>query len=105
MINLDKDTFSQEVLEEKGLVLVDFWSENCENCKALIPHIEELAKIYEEDIKFTKLNTKGNTRLAIKQKVLGLPTVTIYKDGLKVVEITKDDVTKEVIQKMIEGLL
>ena len=56
-------------------------------------------------MKFTKLNTAKARRLAIKQKVLGLPTVIIYKDGEKLSELTKDDATKENIKKLIEEAL
>lgn len=105
MIQLEKDTFEAEVLNHEGLVLVDFWSDGCEPCKALLPHVEELATEYADKMKFTKLNTSKARRLAIKQKVLGLPTVIIYKNGEKLSEVTKDDATRENIKKMIEGAL
>lgn len=105
MIQLEKDTFEAEVLEAKGLVLVDFWSDGCEPCKALMPHVVELSEAYGDKMKFAKLNTAKARRLAIKQKVLGLPTVIIYKDGEKLSELTKDDATKENIKKLIEEAL
>lgn len=37
MIVLDKNNFEEEVLKAEGYVLVDFWSESCEPCKALLP--------------------------------------------------------------------
>lgn len=105
MVILEKDTFDKEVLEEKGLVLVDFWSDGCEPCKALMPDVEELAEKYEDKVKFCKLNTTKARRLAIKQRVLGLPTISLYKDGEKIDEVTKDDATKENIEAMIEKQL
>ncbi|MGO1818454.1 MAG: thioredoxin, partial [Senegalia sp. (in: firmicutes)] len=44
----------------------------------------------------------GSRRLAIKQKVLGLPTITIYKDGEKVDELTKEDAKPAKIEDMIK---
>lgn len=102
MLALDKDTFQQEVLEAEGFVLVDYWSDGCEPCKALLPDIEALAEAYGDQVKFTKLNTTGARRLAISQKVLGLPTITLYKDGAKVAEVTKEEATKDSIEKMIK---
>ncbi|WDV46921.1 thioredoxin domain-containing protein [Clostridiaceae bacterium M8S5] len=102
MLALDKKTFEPEVLEAEGYVLVDFWSEGCEPCKALLPSIEELAGKYEGSLKFCKLDITKARRLAIKQKVLGLPTIVIYKDGQKVDELTKDDATETNIEAMIK---
>ncbi|WP_053956675.1 thioredoxin TrxA [Inediibacterium massiliense] len=102
MLSVDKETFQGEVLEAKGYVLVDYWSDGCEPCKALMPDVEELAKEYEEKVKFTKLNTTKARRLAISQKVLGLPTIALYKNGEKVDEVTKEDATKANILSMLQ---
>lgn len=102
MLEVDKKTFEEEVLGANGPVLVDFWGKSCEPCKALMPHIEELEEKYADKIKFVKLDTSGARRLAIKQKVLGLPTVTIYKDGQKVDELTKEDAKPDKIEDMIK---
>ncbi len=102
MLAVDKSTFEQEVLNAEGYVVVDFWSEGCEPCKALIPHIEELAGQYGEQIKFCKLDTTKARRLAIKQKILGLPVIAIYKDGEKIDERVKEEATKAKVEEMIK---
>lgn len=105
MLEVDKDTFDAEVLQAEGLVLVDFWSDGCEPCKALLPDIEALSEVYGDKIKFVKLNTTQARRLAIKEKVLGLPTICIYKDGAKVEEVTKEEAKKPNIEAMIKKYL
>ncbi|MBU5675432.1 thioredoxin [Alkaliphilus sp. MSJ-5] len=105
MISVDKDTFESEVLQAEGYVLVDYWSDGCEPCKALMPDIMELKEQYGDKIKFTKLNTTQARRLAIKEKVLGLPTIAIYNNGAKVDELTKDDATRANIESMIKKYL
>ncbi|WP_129596183.1 thioredoxin TrxA [Anaerophilus nitritogenes] len=102
MLSVNKETFQGEVLEANGYVLVDYWSDGCEPCKALMPDVEEIAKEYEEKVKFTKLNTTKARRLAISQRVLGLPTIALYKDGQKVDEVTKEDATKSNILSMLQ---
>lgn len=102
MFEVDKDTFEQEVLKNEGPVLVDFWSQSCEPCKALMPHVEELAEKYGESLKFVKMDTTKARRLAITQKVLGLPTIAVYLNGEKVDELTKDDAKAEAIEEMIK---
>ena len=103
MLVLDKDNFQENVLEAQGLVLVDYWSDGCEPCKALMPDVEALAAEFEGKVVFGKLNTMKARRLAISQRVLGLPTIILYKDGEKVGEVTKDDANKAGIQNLIEA--
>lgn len=98
---VDKDTFQAEVLEASGFVLVDYFGDGCVPCQALMPDVEALAEQFEGKVKFVKLNTTQARRLAISQKVLGLPTIAIYKDGAKLEEVTKDDATKANIEAMI----
>ncbi|MCO1602044.1 thioredoxin TrxA [Desulfosporosinus nitroreducens] len=102
MLLLDKETFEAEVLKAEGTVLVDYFGDGCEPCKALLPHIEGFSEKYGDKIKFTKLNTTGARRLAISQKILGLPVIAIYKGGEKVEELIKDDATPENIEAMIQ---
>ena len=67
-----------------------------------MPAVEELSNEYEGTVKFCKLNTTKARRLAISQRVLGLPTILLYKDGQKLAEVTKDNASSEGIKKMIE---
>lgn len=102
MLALDKNTFEAEVLKAEGHILVDFWSEGCEPCKALMPHVHELAEKYEGKMKFASLDTGKARRLAISQKILGLPVIAIYKDGQKIDELVKDDATPANVEAMIQ---
>ena len=102
MLELDKETFEPEVLKADGTVFVDFYSDSCEPCKALMPKVHALAEKYDGKLKFTKINTMKARRLAIAQKVLGLPVMAIYKNGEKTVELVKDECTEANIEKMIQ---
>ena len=84
MIELTKENFDQEVLQAEGLVFVDFWSEKCVPCMALMPEVVLFAEKNEGRAKFCKLDTAGNRRLAISQKVMGIPALAFYKNGEKV---------------------
>ena len=102
MLELDKNTFEAEVLQAEGYVLVDFYGDGCVPCAALMPHVHAMGDTYGDKIKFTALNTTKARRVAIGQKVMGLPVVAIYKDGEKVDELVKDDATKEAVEEMIK---
>ena len=105
MLELGKENFEEEVLNAEGVVLVDFWSENCDLCLDLMPDVEELAEEYGDQIKFAKLDIKGNRRLAIGQKVLGLPSIVLYEDGEKVEHLSGDEIEVEDIKAAIEERL
>ena len=102
MFIFDKDNFEAEVLQAEGCVFGDFRREGCEPRKALMPDVEKLAETYGSQMKFGKLDSTKARRLAIKEKVLGLPTMAVYKDGAKIDELTKDDATVANIEAMIK---
>ena len=106
MIELNKENFEAEVASySEKPVFVDFWGDKCEVCKELMPGVHELEGKYSDKIKFASLNIGGSRRLAISQRVLGLPTMIIYKDGVKVNTITPENITTiEDVENFIKGV-
>ncbi|HCR84817.1 MAG TPA: thiol reductase thioredoxin [Lachnospiraceae bacterium] len=102
MKDLDKTNFEEEVLKAQGYVFVDFYGDGCVPCQALMPKVHEFADTYGDKMKFTSLNTTKARRLAIGQKVLGLPVMAVYKGGEKIDEVVKDEATPESIEAMIQ---
>lgn len=102
MLEVDKATFEEEVLKAEGTVFVDFYGDGCVPCAALMPTVHGYADKYGDKIKFCALNTTKARRLAIGQKILGLPVMAIYKNGEKIDECVKDDATPETIEAMIK---
>lgn len=107
MLELTLENFENEVLNSDELVFVDWWGETCENCLALMPTVEQLAQDFDGKLKFTKFNAsqKGVKRFCIQQRILGLPVMSLYKNGEKIAEVAKDDCTKEKIEEMINDNL
>ncbi|GCF92238.1 thioredoxin [Enterococcus florum] len=99
---LDKKNFEEEVLNSTDTLVVDFYSESCEPCQALMPSIVEFSEKYGDQLQFAKLDTSKARRVAIGQKILGLPVIAIYKNGEKVEELVKDDATPENVESMIQ---
>ena len=102
MIEVNKDNFESEVLGASGVVLVDWWGPKCERCLELMPYVEELALKYQDQIKFCSVDTSGNRRLAISQKVLGLPAILFYQDGQKIDELAGQEITEEDIEAKLK---
>lgn len=76
-------TFSQLVVENSYQVpvLVDFWADWCQPCKALMPVLEKLANEYQGGFIVVKVNTDNYQQLAAQLGVRNLPTVKIFKQG------------------------
>ena len=102
MLELTKDNFEEEVLKAEGKVFVDFYGDGCVPCAALMPHVHAFAETYGDKIKFTALNTTKARRLAIAQKVMGLPVIAIYEGGAMIESLVKDDATPENVEAMIK---
>ncbi len=82
---LNQDNFKAEVLDYKGVVLVDFWAAWCGPCQMLGPVIEELGDHFEGKAKVGKVNVDENSELSGQYGIMSIPNVIIFKDG-KVVE-------------------
>ena len=76
--------FKAEVLERKGVTLIDFWAEWCGPCKMIGPTIEELAHEYEGKALIGKVDVDSNAELSMHYGVRSIPTLLILKDGVVV---------------------
>lgn len=77
---ISQASFQQEVIDKKGLVLVDFYAEWCGPCKMVAPIIEELAKEMPE-VSFVEIDVDADGELAEQFNVSSIPTFIVFKDG------------------------
>ena len=105
MLNITRDNFDAEIKNEKGLVIVDFWGEGCVPCMALMPDFEALEAKFEGKVKFGKLNTTLERKLALSQRVLGLPTIVLYQDGERIGELTKEKANAMGIEELLKAFV
>ena len=73
--------FKAEVLESDLPVLVDFWAEWCQPCRAITPFVEEVAKTYQGRLKVCKINVDENSVTPTQYGVRAIPTLMIVKEG------------------------
>jgi thioredoxin 1 len=76
----DKD-FQTEVLDYKGLVLVDFWAPWCGPCRMVGPVIEEIAEEQKDKVKVCKMNVDEDMEFPQKYGIMSIPTILLFKDG------------------------
>ena len=73
--------FEAEVLQSDKPVLVDFFADWCNPCKAMGPVVEALAQEYQGKAKVGKINTDDNQDIAMEYGVMSIPTFIIFKGG------------------------
>jgi len=64
-----------------GVVVVDFYADWCGPCKMMAPVYEQAAADYEGRAVLAKVNVDESRDLAIKYKIMGVPTMIFFKDG------------------------
>ena len=93
-----------EVLKSKELVMIDFWAAWCGPCRMISPTVEELSKEYSGKLKVLKLNTDENSEIASRYKIMGIPTIMFFKDGVKLDQIV-GVVPKQQLKEKIDSFL
>ncbi len=78
-VELTDANFNDEI--SQGVTLVDFWAPWCGPCRQVAPVIEGLADEYAGKVKIAKMNVDDNQVTPSKFRVMGIPTVIVFKDG------------------------
>ncbi len=81
LLHLGENDFERVVLKSEVLAIVDFYADWCGPCRLVGPVIEGLAREYDGKVKFVKVNSDDNQRLAAKYDIMSIPTVVIFRNG------------------------
>ena len=104
IIELEDDSFEQQVLKSEKPVMVDFWAPLCGPCKAITPTVEALEQEYGDKMTFAKVNVDDNPVSPSKYGVQAIPTLIFFKDG-EIAEQITGMVAKEKLEETIKSVL
>jgi len=105
-LEVNKDSFKNEVLESPVPVLVDFWAPWCMPCKMMAPILDELSGELAGKVKIVKVNTEdgANQDLAIEYQIQSIPNMKLFKGGNIIGEFIGLR-NKEILKGEIEDLI
>jgi len=83
ILHLSANEFENELKNVKGLIALDFFSEDCPPCAQLAPIYVRMAEKFPE-VKLVKMLRQTNRALAEKFGVKGSPTVLFFRNGEEV---------------------
>ena len=101
----------KEVLDVKGLVLLDFYSTSCPACMQMLPAYEAVAYKYQDQLKVIKVNHDKVYKTIFKElwfdhqiKVRKLPTLLVFRDG-KLLEMTSKVMSRRELAAYVQEFL
>lgn len=100
VIAVTQDTFKSVVVESDKPVIVDFWAEWCGPCKKLSPIIEEIAHEMGDQVTVVSVDVDTERTLGAMFQIMSIPSVLIFKDGVKVDEFVGLRPKKEIVAKL-----
>jgi thioredoxin len=104
-IEINKDNYQEQVVQNPQPTLVDFWGPQCARCFQLMPIVEEIAEDKKGQMRLIKLDASKNRRLCMGLKLLSLPAFLFYRDGKEWGRLSGNLVTDKDVREAVDKFL
>ncbi|UCH88767.1 MAG: thioredoxin [Thermoplasmata archaeon] len=84
---LNEGTFDAELGSTDHLIIVEFYTNTCPNCRAIAPVYAQLSEELHKSATFVIINAETNPALASRYGVLGVPTFKFFCEGQPIGEL------------------
>jgi len=84
---LKDSDFDNVISDEKRLVIVEFYTNNCPSCVAIAPVYDKLSEEHELDAVFTKMNVQTYQSIGMRYGIMGTPTFKFFCGGKPIGEL------------------
>ena len=94
-----------EIINSGAPTIVDCYTEWCGPCKMIDPIFAKLADEYNGKVKFIKIELDANPTIARHFKIMGVPTLMLIKDRVKIKSIvgySGEGKIRRAVDKMLE---
>lgn len=107
-IDLTKENYKAAVAASASKpMIMDFWGPKCSYCLALMPSVDALENKYADKFNLCKVNvaSPGNRRVAMAFKVMSLPTLLFFKDGVEFARLVGPNTTAENVEERLKSII
>lgn len=85
---MNQSEFQQVISQTSKPLVVDFWAPWCAPCRMAKPILEELAREFADQVDFIPINANDSRELVRRLRILGIPTVLAFQNGVEAGRIT-----------------
>lgn len=81
ILELNDESFDDEVFDTEHPVLVEFWADSCYACRSLEAVFERLANEFAGKAKVARIDAESNWQTASRFDITNLPTTLLFQNN------------------------